>query len=249
VSSTEAPTDSTKPAGRHPDDALEARLLAIEAAARFHNVELDRDDLRIPRGAVPEPAALVAWARDGGLWARAVRMRFAQLLKIEVASPVILLLRDGSAAILTTTDPARNIVWLKDPRAPSSDPPVAVDELRLSQVWSGETLLIRAQRDLTDENAPFSFLWVWGIVRKEHKLLRDMFFGSFALALLALVPPIIVMTTLDRVLTYRSVSTLALVGIFFLVALLYETILGYTRRKITYTVGARVDAKISLHVF
>ena len=152
-------------------------------------------------------------------------MRFGQLLKIEVASPVILLLRDGSAAILTTADPARNIVWLKDPRAPSSDPPVAVDELRLSQVWSGETLLIRAIRDITDENAPFSFLWVWGVVRHEHKLLRDMFFGSFALSLLTLVPPLIVMTTLNRVLTYRSISTLALVGIFFAVALLYETLL------------------------
>jgi subfamily B ATP-binding cassette protein HlyB/CyaB len=230
-------------------EALESRLLAIEAAARFHNVELDRDELRYPAGGPPAPAALVAWVRDGGLWARAVRMRFAQLLKVEVASPVVLLLRDGSAAILATADPARNILWLKDPRAPSSDPPVAVDELRLSQVWSGEVLLIRAVREITDENAPFSFLWVWGVVRKESRLLRDMFIGSFALALLTLVPPLIVMTTLDRVLTYRSASTLALVGIFFIVALLYETILNYARRKLTYIVGARVDAKISLHIF
>ncbi|MDA8249980.1 MAG: peptidase domain-containing ABC transporter [Rhodospirillales bacterium] len=249
MSLTEAPTATEKPSGNRPDDALEARLLAIEAAARFHNVELDRDELRYPRGTVPEPAALVAWARGGGLWARAVRMRFTQLLKIEVASPVILLLRDGGAAILTTVDPARNIVWLKDPRAPSSDPPIAVDELRLSQVWSGETLLLRAIRELTDENAPFNFLWVWGVVRKEHRLLRDMLFGSFALSLLTLVPPIMVMMTLNRVLTYRSVSTLALIGTFFIVALAYETILNYVRRKITYVVGARVDAKISLHIF
>ena len=232
-----------------PDEALELRLLAIEAAARFHNVELDRDELRYPAGGPPPPAALVTWIRDSGLWARAVRMRFAQLLKIEAAAPVVLLLRDGSAAILATADPARNIVWLKDPRAPSSDMPVAVDELRLSQVWSGEVPLIRAVREITDENAPFSFLWVWGVVRKELRLLRDMFVGSFALALLTLVPPLIVMTTLDRVLTYRSTSTLALVGIFFILALIYETILNYARRKLTYIVGARVDAKISLHIF
>ena len=253
MSSTQATTEAApevlKPAAGGIDQALEARLLAIEAAARFHNVELDREELRYRPGTAPQPAALVEWIRDGGLWARAVRMRFSQLLKVEVASPVILLLRDGSAAILSTADPARNIVWLKDPRAPSGDPPVAVDELRLSQVWAGETLLIRAIRDITDENAPFSFMWVWGVVRHEHRLLRDMFFGSFALALLTLVPPLIVMTTLDRVLTYRSVSTLALVGIFFLIALIYETLLNYTRRKVTYIVGARVDAKISLHIF
>jgi ATP-binding cassette, subfamily B, bacterial HlyB/CyaB len=229
--------------------ALESRLLAIEAAARFHHTELDRDDLRFPPGAPPSPAALVAWIRSGGLWAKAVRMRFARLLKVETSSPIILLLRDGSAAILTTADAERGIIWLKDPRAPSGDPPVAVDELRLSEVWGGEVLLIRAVREITDENAPFSIAWVWGIVALEKKLLRDMVVGSFALALLTLVPPIIVMTTLDRVLTYHSVSTLALIAIFFFVAMVFETLLGYTRRRITYVVGARVDAKLSLHIF
>jgi HlyB family type I secretion system ABC transporter len=250
VSSTNATIEApATDAAEAPSAVLESRLLAIEAAARFHQTELDRDDLRVVPGVAPVPAALVAWIRNSGLWSRAVRMRFAQLLKIEVSSPIILLLRDGSAAILTTVDSVRNIVWLKDPRAPSGDPPVPVDELRLSQVWGGEVLLIRAVRDITDDNAPFSFAWVWGIVSKEKKLLSDMFVGSFALSLLTLVPPIIVMTTLDRVLTYHSVSTLALIGIFFIVAMIFETLLGYVRRRITYVVGARVDAKLSLHIF
>ncbi len=262
MSSTDAPTGGATPgdtpsetvAARSAErdainEALESRLMAIEAAARFHHVELDRDELRYPRGTTPSPAALVQWVREGGLWSRAVRMRFSQLLKIEVSSPVILLLRDGSAAILTTVDPARNIVWLKDPRAPSGDPPVAVDELRLSQVWSGETMLMRAVRELTDENVPFSFMWVWGIVRMEHALLRDIFYGSFALAFLGLVPPIMVMMVLDRVLTYKSMSTLALIGLLFALAVIYETMLGHARRKIGYLIGARVDAKITLHVF
>ena len=252
MNSTNAQTDAKHPGAADRDavsEALESRLMAIEAAARFHNVELDRDELRIPKGGAPSPAALVEWVRDGGLWCRAVRMRFSQILKVEAASPVVLLLRDGSAAILSTVDPARNIIWVKDPRAPSGDPPVAVDELRLSQVWGGETLLLRAVRDLTDENAPFSFAWVFGLVRKESRLLRDIFVGAFALALLQLIPPIMVMTVLDRVLTYKSLSTLALVGLFFAVALTYETILGYSRRKLTHIVGARVDAKITLHIF
>ena len=252
MSSNEAqtdPKDSASADRNSASEALESRLMAIEAAARFHHVELDRDELRIPKGGAPSPASLVQWVRDGGLWCRAVRMRFAQLLKVEVSSPVILLLRDGSAAILSTVDPARNIIWVKDPRAPSGDPPVAVDELRLSQVWGGETLLLRAVRELTDENAPFSIGWVFGLVRQEKRLLRDIFVGAFALAILQLVPVFMVMTVLDRVLTYKSLSTLALVSLFFILAMIYETILSYSRRKLTYIVGARVDAKITLHVF
>ena len=72
-------------------DALELRLLAIIAAARFHGIELDRDNLRYAPGEQPSPAALVQWVRDAGMWARAVRMRWSQLLKLEGGSPVVLL--------------------------------------------------------------------------------------------------------------------------------------------------------------
>ncbi len=248
MSSTDAPLAAAS-APTNLNEALESRLLAVEAAARFHNIDLDRIDLRYPGGTVPAPAALVAWARNAGLWARAVRMRFQQLLKIEVSSPVILLLRDGSAALLVAADAGRNILWVKDPRAASGDPPVAVDELRLSQVWSGETMLVRAVRDLTDENAPFSLAWVWGVVRQDHKLLRDIAIASTTMAVLSIVPAFVIMATLDRVLTFHSLSTLALVTSFFLVTVIYDTLLGFTRRKLAFIIGARVDAKLSLHVF
>ena len=69
--------DSTAP-GAAPEDAraaapspLELRLRALMAAARYHGMELDREDLRVPEGEMPSPAVLVDWVRAGGLWARA----------------------------------------------------------------------------------------------------------------------------------------------------------------------------------
>jgi len=41
------------------NNALETRLLAVSLAARFHGTELDREELRYPRGEAPSPAALV----------------------------------------------------------------------------------------------------------------------------------------------------------------------------------------------
>ena len=40
----------------------------------------------------------------------------------------------------------KQVLFLRDPRGRASDPAVAVDELRLKQVWSGGTLLVRAAR-------------------------------------------------------------------------------------------------------
>src|SRR5215469_3855145 len=106
------------------------------AAARFHGAELQREDMRIPAGTAPAPAALVEWIRNGGLWARATRMSWRHLVRLQIAGPVVLLLNDS----------ARNIVLLKNPAATIDEDGVAVDELRLSQVWGGETILVRPER-------------------------------------------------------------------------------------------------------
>jgi len=232
-----------------PRYALETRLLALDAVARFHGMELDRDLLRVPAGEMPSPATLVKWVREAGLWSKAIKLRWGQLMKLEVSSPIVLLLRDGSAAILNTIDVSRNVIWLKDPRGASGEPPVAVDELRLSQVWDGETMLMRPERGVSDDQAPFNVGWLWGLVRLEKKLLRDIFYGSIALSVLTILPPLVVMQVIDKVLTYKSYSTLYMIAALIAVALVYEAFLSYARRQMTLILGARVDAKLSLHVF
>ena len=229
--------------------ALETRLLAVDQVARFHHMEVDRALLRIPAGEQPTPATLVRWVRDGGLWSKAVRLKWAALMKVESASPIILLLNDGSAAILATADAARNVVWLRDPRAPSGELPVAVDELRLSQVWTGEALLIRSEREQTDETAPFTIGWLAKLVWIEKLILRDVLVASFVLSILAILPPLVVMAVIDKVLTHHSVSTLIMIAGFITIMLLYEAVIGYTRREMIAVIAARVDAKLSLHVF
>ena len=231
------------------NNALETRLLAICLAARLHGIELDREELRYPHGEAPSPAALVEWARTAGLWAKAIRLRWAQLMKLEVSSPVVLLLKDGGGALLVTVDLARNVVWLKDPRNLPSEPPVPVDELRLHQVWSGECLLIRAQRADTPDDEPFNIGWVWGLVTQEKRILRDVFLASVALAVMTILPPLVVMTVVNTVLTHKSFSTLGLVSLIIALTIVYEAVLGYVRRQMTLVIGARVDAKLSLHVF
>src|SRR5581483_6638623 len=99
-------------------ELVESRLRAAMAAARFHGTELDRRDFRAAgKEPVPSPAALVDWLKEGGLWAKAARVKFRQLLRFTNGAPVILLFADGSAGLLTATDPVRNVVAVKDPRA------------------------------------------------------------------------------------------------------------------------------------
>ncbi len=228
---------------------LEIRILAVLAAARFHGFELDRDDMRVTKGESPPPASYVRWLQNAGLWARATKLKWRQLVAMSDARPVVLFLNDGSAALMVRSDATRNVVWLKDPSATFESDPVAVDELRLAQAWSGLVLMLRPERGLTQDEQPFSFQWVVNLVLVEKKLLRDIFVGSVTLAILTIFPPLIIMTVVDRVVTHRSWSTLTMVTLILATATLYEMLINWSRRQQILHVATRLDAKLGLYTF
>ncbi len=127
--------------------AVHPALRATIEAGRHHGVELDPNEYRQPPDQnAPSAAALSQWVQNAGVWSRAVRLRWRDLLHIHDGGPVVLLLRDGSAALMTGARSAERIVYLANPEAPAGTPPVAVDELRLSENWAGEAILLRPVR-------------------------------------------------------------------------------------------------------
>ena len=229
---------------------LESRLRAATAAARYHGVELDPKDFRATAGeTTPSAASLTAWLREQGLTARAVHMRWRHLFRFNDTPPVVLLFNDGSAGVLVGVDPARSVVWLKDPRAAQADPPVAVDQLRLSQVWTGEVIMVRRGRGQGETEAPFNLKWIGSLVMMERKLLRDISIASMVMSVLAIVPALMVMLVVDRVVQHHSVSTLVLLSVIIVVITLYEMMLGWSRRELVGVLATRLDTKLNLHLF
>ena len=239
------------PAGEVPRSAMmEARLRAMVAAARHHGVDLDPKDFRGQAGEdVPSAASLVNWAREQGLMGRALNLRWRNLFRFHGTPPTVLLFNDGSAGLLVEVDAARDVVWLKDPVTAPSEPPVAVDQLRLSQVWTGEVVLVRRQRSKAEVEAPFNLGWISGLVMEQTKLMRDISIASLVLSVLTIVPALLVMSVIDRVVTHHSMSTLVLLSSILVILSAYETLLGWSRRELTGVLSARIDTKLSLHIF
>ena len=219
-------------------------------AARYYGLDLDPIEFRgDPNEPAPTPAALSSWAQGAGMWSRAVRLRWRHLLGFNDTGPVVLLFTDGTAGLLTGASVEHKVVMVRDPRAPEAEPPVPVDEMRLAEVWAGEAIMLRAQRGHAEADPPFSLRWLFGLVGQERAAIRDMFIASVALSFLTIFPALMVMTVVDRVITHRSYSTLALVSVILAIMILYEALLSHARRLIILVVGVRVDAKLNLHVF
>ena len=224
-------------------------MLAVAAAARHYGVELDRDDLRFPGGGSPEPAALVDWLRGAGMWARGVRLSWADLVGLQFSGPVVLLLKDGGGALVVRVDPARGRVWTRDPASEVDIDPVAVTAAAMTEMWDGEAILLRAERAGAYDNEPFSLVWLARLVWQDRKLMTDIFLASLLMMVLAIVSMLMVMLVINRVLTFQSYSTLGLTSLLVFIAAIFEAYFGFIRRQIMVVLGRRVESRINLEMF
>ncbi|MCQ8239650.1 peptidase domain-containing ABC transporter [Acetobacteraceae bacterium KSS12] len=220
------------------------------AAAKYHGVELDpRTFMGEPDEPSPSPATLVRWLTDQGLVAKGMRLKWRYLVRMSNTPPIVLMFKDGSAGVMVAADAANDLVWLRDPMGTESDPALAVDELRLSQVWTGDVLMVRRARDQAETEMPVDMRWLTRVVMREKSLLRDIGLSSMVLSVLTILPALIVMQVLNQVLAHHSLATLFSVTMILIVLTFYETMLSYGRRELVLVLGARVDSRISIHIF
>jgi ATP-binding cassette subfamily B protein len=235
--------------GRSDEARVVSRVQAIVSAARFYGVDLDPTDFRGQAETAPSGTALSVWVREAGLWSRPARLSWRQLIGLRDTGPVVLLLNDGGAALMSGADPVQNVVLLKNPCAPVAASPLPVDVLRLKAFWAGEVVLLRANRGADEADAAFTMRWLGALVMKERRSLRDIGVASLTLSVLTILPPLLVMTVVDKVLSHRSYSTLTLLAAILAIGVTYETLLGHGRRLIVLVVGTRVDTTLGLHLF
>jgi len=242
------PTPGGIPEAQEKRDATKPRVDALIFVAQHHGVELDRKALRAMPGEAPSPAALAAWARESGLWAKSTRLRWRHLIRMQSDAPVVLLLSDGGAGIVVSHDVNAGTISVLDPTRPG-EKPVAVDELRLANVWRGDVLLVRRERGAVADEESFSFSWMMYRVLEERRNLREITAASISLSVLQIVPPFLVLVAIDRVITHQAISTLGMISLILILVTAYDTLLGYARREIIEVTATRIDARLGMHVF
>ena len=227
-----------------------ARLKAVIAAAGYHGADLDVRSFRAEAGEEsPSPASLTRWLDEQGLVSKAIRLKWRHIVKMGETPPIVLTFRDGSAGVMVGSDSHRNIVWMKDPLRSQDEPAIAVDELRLQQVWTGDVILVRRARNASEEEQPFNLRWLWQLCMREKKPMRQIAIASMTLSVVTILPALIVMQVINRVLQFHSGPTLLTLSLIIIMFVIYETILTWARREITAVAAMRIDVRLQLHVF
>jgi HlyB family type I secretion system ABC transporter len=225
------------------------RLAGAMNVARYHGVDPDPRAVRLDAAEIaPSARVLVEWLRQSGLWAKAARLTFHQLMEIESPAPILLLLFDGSAALMVGRNRDDRVVLVRDPRTPMAEP-VSVDELRLRQVWDGATVLVRAAREGSKTEEPFNLGLLTRLVWGEKSILRDVALGSVTVTILSVLPVLMIMSTLNTVVMYQSVNTLTLIVTILLIALGFEMLITWSRRMLLVILASRLDTRLNLAIF
>ncbi len=239
--------------GGSPRRTTSSALSALAALATRFGIDTTVEQLRrrfsVDAGE-PTTGTLIAIARELGLEAQVLHLTFAELPRLAKTLPAILRARDGGALLLEAarSDPMKgSVAVIRDPTA-AEDELVAIEEIRLAEVWEGEVILVKRAHRYGDEHQPFGLAWLAGQVLRERRLFGDIAAGALASTVFALAPPFIFMIVLDRVLVSHSYSTLHVIVGAILIMLVFETLLGYLRRVLTQVATTRIDGRLNLYI-
>jgi ATP-binding cassette subfamily B protein len=233
--------------------AKSSALAALAAIATRLGIETSAEQLRrrfSMETGEPDTATLMGMARDLGLEAKSLHVKFAELPRLSKTFPAILRATDGGALLVedARTDPMKgSVVIVRDPTAPATEL-VAVEEIKLAQFWEGELILVKRAYGATDDQRPFGLAWLFGQVLKEGKLFRDVAYGALVSTIFAIAPPFIFMIVIDRVLVNNSYPTLNILVVAIFVMMITETILGHTRRILIQVATTRIDGRLNLYI-
>jgi subfamily B ATP-binding cassette protein HlyB/CyaB len=228
-------------------------LAALAALATRLGVEATVEELRrrfsVGEGE-PDTETLIAMARELGLQAKSLHMTFAELPRLSKTLPAILRAKDGGALVLedARADPMKgSVAVIRDPTVPDNEL-VAIEEIRLAEVWEGEVILIKRSFASSDDQQPFGMAWLFAQVLRESKLFRDIAWGALASTVFAIAPPFMFMIVIDRVLINNSFATLNVLVGAILIIIAAETIITHLRHILTQVASTRLDGRLNLYI-
>src|SRR5258706_1290327 len=231
-------------------------LKALHAVARHWGLDISLVRLLHVHGKDREPdaAELVRIAEAEGLKASVRTIDWSKLERFQKLAPFLVRLNGGGYFVVLKTgavaqgpDGAEQIV-LFNPRVPEANlfPVTREDFLRY---WSGEVVLLKRVYRLDDTNRRFGLGWFVPEIWRQHALLRNVVIAALAMHVLALAVPIFFQIVIDRVLIYLSISTLVVISVGVVLAILFDSTFNWLRGYFVLRTASRIDIRLARTTF
>lgn len=225
----------------------------LSAIAQHHGLPINPERLIHDYAlADEEPATLLLlrMATEIGLKAREERLSWDALFKQEGVFPILARLASGAAVIIVGTrqDEAGAKVAVLDPRADMAAVAL-VDAATFCAQWQGEVIFLKRIHALSDPDQPFSLRWFLPEILKQKAAFRDIAIAAMMMNLLALASPLFFQSVIDKVLVHQSASTLWVLAVGVVIALLFDSAFGYLRQFLLLAATNKIDMQLTRRTF
>ena len=237
------------------DACQQSALFSLCSIARHHNVSMDTrrvmHDYAID-AEEPREALLLEIAREHEFKVRRVKYGWEKLISLRNAYPAMVRKQNGKYAVLCgvrKNEDKEEAVLLDPEHEGAQNKFVFLERSAYESEYSPNLILLKKIYRLADEDRPFSLAWFI----PEFMKLKGIF-GQIALAvalitLLSLVVPLFFQIVVDKVLVNRAYTTLNILALGIVVAILFNGFLDYVRSYFLLFATNKIDISTATKTF
>jgi len=229
-------------------------IQCLTAIAQHHGLQINPERLidEYALGAEePTNGLLLNIAADIGLKAKVDHLSWARLMAQGGVFPLMARLADGNMLIVVgmrSDDSGEDQIAVLNPIA--ADAAITLESReQFCARWHGDVFFVKRQHRLTDPNQPFGLRWFIPEILKQKAAFRDIFIAAIAMQILALASPIFFQLVIDKVLTHQSVTTLWVLAVGIVLALVFDAVFGFLRQTLTLAASNKIDMRLTRRTF
>jgi len=228
-------------------------IQCIAAIAQHHRLPINPERLIEDYALVseePGPATVLRISADIGLKAKHDKLTWDGLQAQGGVFPLIARMSDGNCVIVMgASTKGDGQVAVLNPLADHATEVLLIDREKFCALWHGEVFLMKRQYAAPEESQPFGFRWFIPEILKQKAALRDIAIAAIAMHFLALASPIFFQLVIDKVLVHQSMSTLWVLGVGIVVALVFDALFGFLRQILTLSATNKIDMRLTRRTF
>jgi subfamily B ATP-binding cassette protein HlyB/CyaB len=227
-------------------------IQCLTAIAQHHGLQVNPERLidDYALGAEePGDARLARIAGEIGMKVKADRLSWQGLLAQTGVFPLMARLRDGRGVIVVGARAEEGgRVAVLDPRDETAGV-VLMDHATFGAQWDGAVVFLKRQHAITDMKQPFGLRWFIPEILKQKRAFRDILIAAIAIQVLSLASPFFFQLVIDKVLVHQSVTTLWVLAVGILIALVFDATFGFLRQMLTLAATNKIDMSLTRRTF
>jgi len=225
---------------------VHSALIALEIAGKLNRIPIDaRTIIKEYSLDDDEPSIeeLARIAKHQGFRSSIKKLPIEKLLK-NYPMPIIVQKANGSYMSIIQFNEEKKELLIFDI---TQKEPYAMSYEEYAEVSSGKVIVLKHR--FLSQQVKFGFGWFYAQMLNYKKIIGEVLLASFIMQLFGLVTPLFTQVILDKVLVHRSMSTLDVLAIAFVVVAIFDFILKLVRNYIFVHTTSKIDAKLGAKLF